>query len=53
MISQHDHPKLRDLAVEAGAAGFLSKEELTGLTGKASVKAGRSADIPVRSNVVR
>jgi CheY-like chemotaxis protein len=33
MISQYDNPKLRDLAVEAGATGFLSKEELTRLNG--------------------
>ena len=33
IITQHDNPKLRDLAVEAGATGFLSKEELTRLDG--------------------
>jgi len=40
IITQHDNPKLRDLAAEAGATGFLSKEELTRLndiiTGSAS-----------------
>jgi DNA-binding NarL/FixJ family response regulator len=33
IITQHDNPKLRDLAVEAGAAGFLNKEELIRLSG--------------------
>jgi len=33
IITQHDNPKLRDLAVEAGAAGFLNKEDLIRLSG--------------------
>ena len=33
IITQHDNPKLRDLAVEAGAAGFVNKEDLTRLSG--------------------
>ena len=33
IITQHDNRKLRDLAREAGATGFLGKEELTRLEG--------------------
>jgi DNA-binding NarL/FixJ family response regulator len=33
IITQYDNPKLRDLAMEAGATGFLNKEELTCLNG--------------------
>ena len=32
-MTQHHNRKLRDLAVEAGATGFLNKEELTRLSG--------------------
>ena len=31
IVTQHHNPKLRDSALEAGAAAFLSKEELTQL----------------------
>jgi CheY-like chemotaxis protein len=33
VITQHHNPKLRDSAREAGATGFLGKEELTRLEG--------------------
>jgi two-component system, chemotaxis family, chemotaxis protein CheY len=33
VITQHQNPKVRDSAFEAGAKGFLSKEELTRLDG--------------------
>src|SRR5262245_55744301 len=31
VVTQHDHPKLRERAREAGARGFLSKEDLMDL----------------------
>jgi len=31
VVTQHNHPKLRECAQEAGARGFVSKEDLTGL----------------------
>lgn len=31
IITQHNHPKLRERALEVGARGFLPKEDLVGL----------------------
>ena len=44
VITQHDNPRLRDSAREAGATGFLSKEELTRLEGVISMKSEIAGD---------
>ncbi len=41
IVTQHNHPKLRERAQEAGAAGFLLKEDLMELRSALAAPGGR------------
>ena len=47
IITQHDNPKLRDLARSAGATGFLSKDDLPQLEGMISGRSGATDGDPL------